>query len=93
MRLLEPYTIILFFSLTVFGIVKSINLLDFSKVSLYFQSQRLRDKVEFTDGDKKISIEPNENSLEVDFQLNYENQIIGRQRNSINLSNDKLEDI
>ena len=54
---------------------------------------KVRDKVEFIDGDKKISIEPNENSLEVDFQLNYENQIIGRQRNSINLSNDKLEDI
>ena len=54
---------------------------------------KISEKLEFVDGNKTISIEPNENSLEVDFQLDYKNQIIGKQRNSVNLSNDKLEDI
>ena len=36
--------------------------------------------------------EPNQ-SLEVDFQLNYKNQIIGKQRNNINFQTDKLDDV
>ena len=45
-------------------------------------------------GNKNISIEPDENStFEVDFQLNYENKIIGKQRNTINFCNDDLENV
>ena len=33
------------------------------------------------EGEKTISIEPNNSSFEVDFQLNYNNPIIGKQRN------------
>ena len=39
-------------------------------------------KVEFED-DNKISIEPNGLAFEVDFELNYENKIIGNQRNKL----------
>ena len=49
-------------------------------------------KVELIDGSRKISIEPN-NSFEVDFQLNYENKIIGKQRNLVNFNNDNLDDV
>ena len=44
-------------------------------------------------GKRKISIEPNEKILEVDFQLNYENKIIGKQKNIINFQKDNLDDV
>jgi UDP-3-O-[3-hydroxymyristoyl] N-acetylglucosamine deacetylase len=50
-------------------------------------------KVELIDGERKISIEPIDSSLEVEFQLNYENEIIGSQKNCINFQNDSLEDV
>ena len=53
---------------------------------------KVNNKVELNDGNRKISIEPNQ-SLEVDFQLNYKNQIIGNQRNNINFQTDKLDDV
>ncbi|MDA8771294.1 UDP-3-O-acyl-N-acetylglucosamine deacetylase [Candidatus Pelagibacter bacterium] len=53
---------------------------------------KVLNKVELIDGSRKISIEPSEN-FEVDFQLNYDNKIIGKQRNLINFDNDNLEDV
>ena len=54
---------------------------------------KILDKVELIDGKRKISIEPNNLSFEVDFQLNYENKIIGNQRNFINFQNDNVDDV
>ena len=54
---------------------------------------KIEDSVEYVDGEKKISIQPSDFSFEVDFQLNYSNELIGKQRNSINLTFEKLEDI
>ncbi|MDB9792994.1 UDP-3-O-acyl-N-acetylglucosamine deacetylase [Pelagibacteraceae bacterium] len=51
------------------------------------------DKVELLDGERKIAIEPNDSFFEVDFQLNYKNKIIGKQRNIINFQIDNLSDI
>ena len=53
---------------------------------------KILDKFEIVDGKRKISIEPNEN-LQIDFQLNYKNKVIGNQRNLINFDNDKLDEI
>ena len=50
-------------------------------------------KVELKDKKKTISIEPNQSSLEVDFQLDYKNKIIGNQRNNVNFLKDSLEDV
>ena len=50
-------------------------------------------KVELTNGKKTISIEPSQKSLEVDFQLDYENKIIGNQKNNINFQKDNLDDV
>ena len=50
-------------------------------------------KFEFSDGERKISIEPSEKSFEVEFQLNYKNKIIGKQKNSINFLTDDLEKV
>ena len=55
---------------------------------------KILNKVELKDGGKKISIEPNDtSSFEVSFQLNYKNQIIGKQKNIINFQSDDLENI
>ena len=54
---------------------------------------KISKKIDFVDANKKISIEPNNSSFEVAFQLNYENPIIGKQKNQINLQNDNLLDV
>ena len=54
---------------------------------------KIIDKIELVENQKKISIEPNDFALEVDFKLNYDNKIIGKQRNIVNLQTDDLEDI
>ena len=54
---------------------------------------KVLEKVELLDGGRRISIEPSENFLEVDFQLNYKNKIIGKQRNVINFLSDDLNDV
>lgn len=54
---------------------------------------KILNKFEMVDGKKSISIEPSEEFFEVDFQLNYENKIIGKQRNVVNFQNDNLDDV
>jgi len=47
-------------------------------------------KFQLKESEKSISIEPNEKSLNVDFQLVYSNSVIGKQRNKINFSDKDL---
>ncbi len=54
---------------------------------------KIEEKIELIDGSKKISIEPSDDTFEVEFQLNYENSIIGNQKNIINFDKDNFEDI
>ena len=54
---------------------------------------KILNKIELTDGKKNISIEPCDNYLEVDFKLNYENKLIGNQRNVVNFQTDDLEEV
>ena len=65
------------------------NLINQAKKRKYL---KISDKIELVDGEKKISIEPH-NSLEVDFQLKYENKIIGKQKNIIDFQKDDLKDV
>ena len=55
-------------------------------------SSKILEKIEFEDKGRMISIEPSEN-FEVDFQLSYENNIIGLQRNKVNFFKDNLEKV
>jgi UDP-3-O-[3-hydroxymyristoyl] N-acetylglucosamine deacetylase len=50
-------------------------------------------KFEFKEDGKFISIEPNEKSLKVDFELVYSNEVIGRQRNQINFYDKDLSNV
>ena len=54
---------------------------------------KIKDNFEFVEGEKKISISPCDTSLEVDFQLDYSNKLIGKQQNAINITFDDLEEI
>ena len=50
-------------------------------------------KFEFKENEKIISIEPNDKSLNVDFELVYTNSVIGTQRNKINFSDKDLSHV
>ena len=50
-------------------------------------------KFELKEDEKFISITPNTNSLNVDFELNYKNDLIGKQRNQINFSDKDLSNV
>ena len=54
---------------------------------------KIDNKIKFNDGEKKISIEPSKISLDIDFELKYKNDLIGTQRNSINVFDSDLTDI
>ncbi len=50
-------------------------------------------KVKLQDGKKSICIEPNKTSLDIDFEIKYENQLIGTQRNIVSVYNSDLSEI
>ena len=54
---------------------------------------KINKKIEFKNGHRFISIEPSKLSLDIDFQLQYQNMIIGNQRNKINVYEDDLTEI
>ena len=54
---------------------------------------KIEKKIEFRDGKKSISIEPSKISLDIDFELKYENELIGTQRNTIKVFESNLTDI
>ena len=54
---------------------------------------KINKKVEFNDGERTIKIEPSKLSLDIDFELKYDNSVIGTQRNKINVYEDDLNDI
>ena len=71
-------------------VIKNIEKIDQSKKRNYL---KIINKIELVDGIRKISIEPHNSSLEVSFQLNYENKIIGKQNNTINFQSDNLNEV
>jgi UDP-3-O-[3-hydroxymyristoyl] N-acetylglucosamine deacetylase len=54
---------------------------------------KIEKKIEFNDGKKTISIEPSKVSLDIDFELKYENSLIGTQRNLIKVFESDLTDV
>ena len=54
---------------------------------------KIEKKIEFNDGKKTISIEPSKISLDIDFELKYENKTIGTQRNLVKVFESDLTDI
>ena len=54
---------------------------------------KINKKIVYKDKEKFISIEPSKLSLDIDFELKYQNSIIGNQKNKINIYEDDLTDI
>jgi len=54
---------------------------------------KINNKIEHQNEKKTISIEPSKINLEIDFEIKYENEMIGTQRNSIKVYEDELENI
>ena len=73
--------------------VKKILIADFVTSNKPIKIIKINEKVEFKDGGRYISIEPSKISLDIEFELKYENQIISNQKNKINVYADDLEDV
>ena len=54
---------------------------------------KINNHVEIEEGNKYISIDKSNTTLEIEFEINYKNQIIKKQKNKINVFEDNLDDI
>ena len=54
---------------------------------------KILNTISLKEGNKTISIEPNKISLDIDFEIKYENSFIGNQRNQIKVYEDDLSNI
>ncbi len=54
---------------------------------------KIKKEITFSDGNRFISIKPSTLSLDIDFELKYENELIGNQRNSVKVYEDDLTDV
>jgi len=54
---------------------------------------KINKNIKFEDGERYASMAPSKLSLDIEFELKYKNEIIGNQKNKINVYNDELKDI
>jgi UDP-3-O-[3-hydroxymyristoyl] N-acetylglucosamine deacetylase len=54
---------------------------------------KINKSVELKDNEKSILIEPSKINLEIDFEIKYQNKLIGTQRNSFKIYEDDLNDV
>jgi UDP-3-O-[3-hydroxymyristoyl] N-acetylglucosamine deacetylase len=54
---------------------------------------KINKEIKYSEGERSISIKPSVLSLEIDFQLKYNNQVIGNQQNVVKVYEDDLTDI
>ena len=54
---------------------------------------KINKEVNFSDGERFISIKPSTLSLDIDFEIKYKNKFIGNQRNKVKVFDDDLSDI
>jgi UDP-3-O-[3-hydroxymyristoyl] N-acetylglucosamine deacetylase len=73
--------------------VEKINLAGIKESDTPIKIIKIEKKVSLEDGFKSISIEPNKISLDIDFEIKYENLLIGNQRNSIKVYETDLTEI
>ena len=71
------------------NVLQNIELKSLQKKRKYL---KISETVKLTDGERNIYIQPSD-YFEVDFNLKYENKIIGEQNNLVNFQNDNLIDI
>jgi UDP-3-O-[3-hydroxymyristoyl] N-acetylglucosamine deacetylase len=73
--------------------VEKIILSGFKTSNVPIKIIKINKKVELKEGNRTISIEPSKLSLDINFELKYQNDIIGNQINKINVYEDDLQEI
>ena len=73
--------------------IEKINLVGIAYSDVPIKIIKIEKKIFIEDGNKTMSIEPNKISLDIDFEIKYKNQLIGNQRNSVNVYEDDLTEI
>ena len=73
--------------------IEKIILSGFKKSEAPIKIVKINKKVEISDGERFISIEPSILRLDINFELKYNNKLIGNQKNKINVYEDNLSDI
>jgi len=54
---------------------------------------KIKKQINYTDGERFITIKPSTLSLDIDFELKYKNLVIGNQRNKVKVYEDDLTDV
>ena len=54
---------------------------------------KINKEISYSEGERFISIKPSTLSLDIDFELKYQNEVIGNQRNNVKVYEDDLRDI
>ena len=72
--------------------LRDLRKIDKKKIDKKIKYLEILDKFTYEDGNRKIQISPSEN-FEVDFELKYQNKVIGNQRNLINFNQEDLTDV
>ena len=54
---------------------------------------KIEKEINFKDGNKFISLEPSKLSLDIDFEIKYNNSLIGKQRNLVKVYEDDLSNV
>jgi len=75
------------------GFVEKINLSGIKLSDVPIKIIKIEKKVFIKDGKKTMFIEPNKISLEIDFEIKYKNELIGNQRNLVNVYETDLSEI
>ena len=73
--------------------VEKINLSGIKSSNVPIKIIKIQNKISIKDGTKTMSIEPNKISLDIDFEIKYNNELIGTQRNLINVYEEDLSEI
>jgi len=63
--------------------VEILNKVGTKKLERFRKFLKVTENIELIENEKSISIEPNNSGLEVEFQLDYKNKIIGKQKNRV----------
>ncbi len=54
---------------------------------------KINNRIEYQEGNKYISLDKSNTTLEIEFEINYENQFIQKQINKVNVFEDELDDV
>jgi len=73
--------------------VNEINRVGIKKSETPIKIIKIEKKINFKDGEKTISIEPNKISLDIDFEIKYDNSLIETQRNLVKVYEDDLTEV